>query len=94
MTLEEALNRFDGVGYRLAIALSVSPQAVNLWKKNNKIPFGQQVKLEHYTKGELKADNYLEEQGKEMEKKLDKMIKRRKSEEQKLKDLIKKGNKK
>jgi hypothetical protein len=77
MTLEEALNEFDGVGYRLAVALNVSKQCVSVWKKNRKIPYSQQIKLEHYTQGRLKADNYFETEGRIQQQKLKEMAKRK-----------------
>ena len=55
MTYTEACAHFGGER-ELAAALSISRQAVNLWKKLDVIPIGRAYQLQVLTRGRLRVD--------------------------------------
>jgi DNA-binding transcriptional regulator YdaS (Cro superfamily) len=54
MKIEQAIKYF-GSQVALADALGVQQPAVSMWKTRGKIPHLQQIRIEHLTKGALKA---------------------------------------
>jgi DNA-binding transcriptional regulator YdaS (Cro superfamily) len=54
MNIEKAIAHF-GSQVALADALGVQQPAVSMWKSRGKIPHLQQLRIEHVTKGKLKA---------------------------------------
>jgi DNA-binding transcriptional regulator YdaS (Cro superfamily) len=54
MKIEQAIKYF-GSQVALADALGVQQPAISMWKTRGKIPHLQQIRIEHATKGKLKA---------------------------------------
>jgi len=73
MKIDEVINYF-GSAYKLSKALNISMPTPSVWKRNNSIPYSQQVRIEKITNGELKA-NYEEEEKKQQEKNKKNLIK-------------------
>ena len=55
MTIDQLLDYFGGSQTKVAVCLDVSPQAVNQWVVNKKIPLGRQYQVQALTGGVLKA---------------------------------------
>jgi len=56
--IDEKLNRlkaYFGSYTKVAIALEITPQAINEWRVRGKIPALSAVKIERVTKGAIKA---------------------------------------
>lgn len=58
MTLDEAVSHF-GSGWRMCMQLGLRAQNYSYWKKVNRIPVLQQVRIEDLTNGVLRADKDL-----------------------------------
>jgi DNA-binding transcriptional regulator YdaS (Cro superfamily) len=63
MKIDNAIKHF-GSQVALADALGVQQPAVSMWKTRGKIPHLQQIRIEHITKGKLKAQPLLPPKGK------------------------------
>lgn len=63
MKIDQAIKHF-GSQVALADALGVQQPAVSMWKSRGKIPQLQQIRIEHLTKGKLKAQPLLPAKGK------------------------------
>lgn len=57
MTIEQAVLHF-GSGYKLCKALALKQQNYTRWKREGRIPFAQQMRIEKITKGILIADDW------------------------------------
>lgn len=55
MTLDDILKHF-GNGNKFEIATGLSHANIRNWRKRGYIPWFSQIKLEHISKGQLKAD--------------------------------------
>ena len=55
MTLSEAVKHFGSV-WRICMELGLRGQNGSIWKRNNRIPIVQQMRIEQMTHGKLKAD--------------------------------------
>ncbi len=56
MTLDELIDYY-GSGRKACEALGVVPQNYTRWKRENKIPYVQQMRLEKITEGVLRAES-------------------------------------
>lgn len=63
MKIDQVIAHF-GSQVALAEALGVQQPAVSMWKSRGKIPHLQQIRIEHLTKGKLKAKPLLPPKGK------------------------------
>jgi DNA-binding transcriptional regulator YdaS (Cro superfamily) len=63
MKIDQAIAHF-GSQVALANALGVQQPAVSMWKSRGAIPHLQQIRIEHLTKGKLKAKPLLPLKGK------------------------------
>jgi hypothetical protein len=54
MTIEEAVQYF-GTGYRMCKVLGIRKQNYTQWKQRKLIPYVQQIRIEIFSQGELKA---------------------------------------
>jgi DNA-binding transcriptional regulator YdaS (Cro superfamily) len=63
MKIDNAIAHF-GSQVALADALGVQQPAVSMWKSRGAIPHLQQIRIEHLTKGKLKAKPLLPAKGK------------------------------
>jgi hypothetical protein len=54
MTLDEAVEYF-GSGWKMCQQLDIRPQNYTVWKRNNRIPLLQQLRIESLTQGTLMA---------------------------------------
>ena len=56
MKLQEVYEHFDRKWCRIAISIGMTESSVRYWRSKGAIPFRSQILIEHFTKGELKAD--------------------------------------
>lgn len=57
MTLDELLEHHK-TKRAIAFAYNITPQAISHWFKLGYVPFYTQIKIEHLSKGQFKADEY------------------------------------
>lgn len=57
MEIDQAIKYF-GTAYKLCKVLGIRNQNVTQWKRYGRIPFTQQIRIEQFTNGELKADDW------------------------------------
>jgi hypothetical protein len=55
MSIEEVIAWFGNLN-QVCIALKIAPQNMTKWKRQGYIPYKQQFRIAHLTKGKLKPD--------------------------------------